>query len=201
MRFVLKALFTLSLLLWANSIAAAQPPLAILMPGGSGAAKPTDFLVRNRARFEHAGFQTVVISTPGPAVQAAKAAHAKGQKVFLVGISLGVSRAAAALQAGAPADAAVFFSGAYTNARSAMPSPGKLPPTLMVHHRMDQCPVTTPASAEAFKQWSGGRVSRIVWISSTGSTMHWACGPKAAHGYFEKDNEPISAAIGFLKAR
>lgn len=201
MRFGLTVLIAIMALSSASLIAAAEPPLAILMPGGSGAPKPGDFLMRNRARLEQAGFEIAVASTSGQAVLAAKRAHGKGQKVFLLGISLGVSRATAALTAGATADAAVFFSGAYTTARSQMPSPGKLPPTLMVHHRQDKCPVTTPASAEAFRRWSGGKVSRIVWIASTGSELHWVCGPRAAHGYFEKDSEPISAAIHFLKSR
>ena len=201
MRFVLTILFTLALSGWSAGIASAASSLAILMPGGSGAAKPGGFLLRNRARLERAGFQIIVASTPGQAVRAAKSAHARGQKVFLVGISFGVSRAMAALQAGAPADAAVFFSGAYSSARAQLPSPTRLPPTLMVHHRADQCPTTTPAGAEAFRRWAGGKVKGLVWISSSGSALHWVCGPKGAHGYFGQDIEPINAAIRFLKAR
>ncbi|MEC9343451.1 MAG: hypothetical protein VYD64_06365 [Pseudomonadota bacterium] len=185
----------------ADPSAAAGSPLAIVMPGGSGVAKPGGFLLRNRTRLERAGFQVVVASTPAQAAEAARQAHARGRKVFLLAISLGVARAAAALEAGAPADAAVFFSGAYTTARSSLRSPDRLPPTLMVHHRKDGCPTTTPASAEAFRRWAGRKIARLVWVTSTGNTLRWVCGPRGAHGYFEKDLEPISAAIAFLKSR
>ena len=201
MRSGLALIVAFLLSLQAVSIAAAEPPLLILMPGGSGVPKSDGFLIRNRARLERAGFQIAVSSNSGQTLQAAKGARAKGRKVFLIGISLGVSRAAAALKAGAPIDAVVFYSGAYSAAQQELGSPRKLPPTLMVHHRQDKCPVTTPASAEAFKRWAGGRVTQLVWISSSGDTHHWICGPKAAHGFFEKDIKPIAAAIRFLKGR
>jgi len=199
MRFALTVLIALALSPW--SAFAAQRPLAILMPGGSGAVKATDFLVRNRARFEQAGFEIVYASTAGQALKAARRGRKNGQKVFFLGISLGVSRAAAAFAAGAPVDAAVFLSGAYSLARVEIGSPGKLPPTLMVHHRADGCATTTPASAEAFRAWAGGKVARLVWISSTGNDLNWSCGPKGAHGFYENDAEALAAAIAFLKSR
>jgi dienelactone hydrolase len=193
-------LFTSALLQWANPVHAGEPPLVILMPGGSGIAKPTDFLVRNRRQFERAGFETLVSSSPQMTVRAAKSAHARGRKVFIAGISLGVSRSASALAAGAPSDAAVFFSGAYRIAQAQLRSPKNLPPTLVIHHRQDGCPVTTPTNVEPFRRWSGGRVARVVWIQTSGDNRNWICGPLGAHGFYQKDQEPMSAAIAFLKS-
>jgi hypothetical protein len=184
---------------WTGPVIAAEPPLVILMPGGTGTVKAAGFLERNQHEFERAGFRILFSTTPQQAVRAAREAHAKRQRVFLVAISFGVARAATALESGAPVDAAVFFSGAYEMARPQLDSPRRLPPTLMVHHRQDRCPTTTPQSAEAFMRWSGGKVGRIAWISSSGNQMEWACGSKGAHGYFGKDAEPMSAAIAFLK--
>jgi dienelactone hydrolase len=189
-----------ALVQWANLAVASEPPLVILMPGGSGIAKPTDFLVRNRRQFDRAGFETLVSSSPLMTVQAAKSAHARGRKVLIAGISLGVSRSASALAAGAPSDAAVFFSGAYQLAQSRLRSPKNLPPTLVVHHRHDGCPTTTPVNVEPFRRWSGGKVVKIVWIQTSGDNRNWICGPLGAHGFFQKDQEPMSAAIAFLKS-
>lgn len=201
MRFrLITILFTSALLQWANPVHATEPPLVILMPGGSGAPKTTDFLIRNKHQFERAGFETFVSSTPQMTIQAARSAHAKGRKVFIAGISLGVSRSASALAAGAPSDAAVFFSGAYRIAQAQLRSPRNLPPTLVVHHRRDGCPVTTPTYVEPFRRWSAGKVVRVAWIQSSGDNRNWACGPLGAHGFFQKDQEPISAAIAFLKS-
>ena len=180
---------------------AAGPPLVILMPGGTGAPKPGDFLIRNRKAFELAGFETLVSSTAHKTVEAAKSARANGRKIFLVGISFGVDRSVAALASGAPADGAVFYSGAYLLAQSRLGAPQRLPPTVLVHHRSDRCPNTLPANAENFRKWSGGRVARIVWIENSGSETAWICGPRGAHGFFMKDREAISAGIAFLKSR
>jgi dienelactone hydrolase len=184
-----------------HQAAAAGSPLVILMPGGTGAPKSSDFLIRNRSAFELAGFDTFVSSTAQNAVEAAKSARANGRKIFLVGISFGVDRSVAALASGAPADGAVFYSGAYLFAQSRLGTPNRLPRTLLVHHRSDLCPNTSPANAENFMAWSGGRVAKIVWINSSGGEDLWICGPRGAHGFFMKDREPISAGIAFLKSQ
>lgn len=198
MRFGWIILLALAVLVFANPIAAQEPPLVILMPGG-GANRPAGYVVRNKQRFERAGFQVRVSTTSHHTVQAASNAKAGGRKVFLVGISIGAARALAALEVGAPADAAVFFSGAYAMGQLLLKSPKKLPPTLMVHHRRDRCPFTTPGSAEEFRKWAGERVVQLVWVETSGNEPLLSCSPGAAHGFFGKDLAPVSAAIAFLK--
>ena len=186
---------------WAPLTVAAEQPLVILVPGGKGAPQQDGFLMRNKQRFDEAGFQTVVSTTPPEIVQAAKTSRAKGQKAFVVGMSIGVIKSAAALGAGAQVDGAVFFSGNYKKARDHLGSPGNLPPTLLVHHRHDKCDGTTPRNVEPFGEWSGGKVERVVWIQSSGNNRGAPpCGVFGAHGFYRKDAEPISAAIDFIKS-
>ncbi|HMB46666.1 MAG TPA: hypothetical protein VKN63_00155 [Afifellaceae bacterium] len=155
--------------------------------------------MRNKKRFDRAGFQTQISSSGKQAMRAVRAARKRGQKVFIVGMSIGVIKSAAALGKGAPADGAVFFSGNYRVARARLGSPGNLPPTLVVHHRRDRCPGTTPTNVESFKRWSGGKVKKIGWVNSTGKRAK-PCGPVGAHGFFKKDQQPISAAIAFIRS-
>jgi len=178
---------------------AIEPPLVILMPGGTGVPKANGFLIRNKQEFDRAGFETVISSTSRTTIATARAAKARGQKVFIIGISLGVARSAAALAAGARADAAVFYSGAYQTARTRLGSPQSLPPTLVVHHGEDGCPVTTPRNVEPFRRWSEGKIVKLVWITGSQNSGAWACGPMGAHGFFGQDRKAISTAINFLK--
>jgi dienelactone hydrolase len=178
---------------------AAEPPLLILMPGGSGVPKANGFLVRNKHEFDRAGFETLISSTAQTTIAAARSAKAEGRKVFIAGISLGVARSATALASGAEADAAVFYSGAYQMARTRLGSPRALPPTLIVHHRDDSCPVTTPRNVEPFRRWSNGKIVRTVWLTGSRNPQAWACGPMGAHGFFGQDGKAISTAINFLK--
>jgi dienelactone hydrolase len=179
--------------------AQAQGRVAILMPGAGGGL-PNDFLVRNKARIESAGIRTIMTTSPGEAAAISQAETAKGNKVVLVGMSLGVTHAASALAAGAKVNGAVFVSGMYDQASANLGSPSRLPATLMIHHAADQCPVTSPDIARNFAQWSGGK-ARIHWINVTGVSQGRYCGARAAHGFFQKDGPAISALVGFVKAR
>lgn len=173
--------------------------LVILVPGGEGAPQPVGFLMRNRGKFNSAGFETVISTTGRSTARLAREARGKGRKVYIVGMSIGVIKSSAALGRGAPADAAVFFSGNFERARVLLGNPGNLPPTLVVHHRKDECPGTAPRNVEDFKSWSRGRVERVVWINSTGKKGP-PCGPVGAHGFFRKDAEPVNAAISFIRS-
>lgn len=198
MRHLLLLLISAAVFNWAIPVRATERTLVILVPGGKGAPHPRGFLMRNKHQFDRVGFETQIASSAKKAIQAARAGRKRGQKVFIVGMSIGVIKSAVALGSGAPADGAVFFSGNYKTVRSRLGSPGNLPPTLLVHHRRDRCHGTTPKNVEPFKQWSGGRV-RIVWIDSSGKSGS-ACGPDGAHGFFRKDQKPISAAISFIRS-
>lgn len=179
--------------------AQAQERVAILMPG-SGGGLPNDFLFRNKSRIESAGIRAIMTTSPSQAASISQAESAKGNKVVLVGMSLGVTHAASALAAGAKVNGAVLVSGMYNEAKANLGSPSRLPNTLMIHHAADLCPVTSPDIAKSFAAWSGGR-AHIQWINNTGVSEGRYCGAKAAHGFYQKDGPAISAMIGFIKSR
>ena len=169
------------------------------MPGAGGGL-PNDFLVRNKARIEGAGIRAIMTTSPSQAAAISQTESAKGNKVVLVGMSLGVTHVASALAGGAKVNGAVLVSGMYNEARANLGSPSRLPTTLMIHHAADLCPVTSPDIARSFAQWSGGK-ARLQWINNTGVSEGRYCGAKAAHGFYQKDGPAISAMIGFIKSR
>ena len=181
------------------SAAQAQSRVAILMPGAGG-VHPGDFLIRNQAQIESAGIRTIVTTSPAEAASISQAETAKGNKVVLVGMSRGVTHAASALASGAKVNGAVFVSGGYEQAKANLGSPSRLPTTLMIHHAADQCRLTSPESARSFAQWSGGKAT-IRWIDNTGVAEGRPCGPRGAHGFFQKDGPAVSTIISFVKSR
>jgi hypothetical protein len=168
----------------------------ILFPGSAGAV-PGDFLMRNRAAF--GGFATFVTTSPSQAVAIANSEHQKGNKVFLVGMSLGTEKVASALVSGAPADGAVLVSGIWDRTMGILGSPAKLPPTLAVANPNDTCPATPPSGAAQMAQWSHGKVS-LRLISETGPPVKKACGPFGGHGFFKKDGAAVAAIVGFIRS-
>ncbi|MDB5641859.1 MAG: hypothetical protein JWN07_1176 [Hyphomicrobiales bacterium] len=179
--------------------AAAQGATAILIPGAGGPV-PIDFLMRNVASFNSAGVQTIVASSAQEAVAAASQLRRQQRRVVIVGMSRGGLTTAQALAAGASVDGAVFVSSNYNQVRSILGSSARLPPTLVVHHRDDACPPTTPSSIPSFRQWAGGRVS-VAMFSNEGPPVRGDCGPRGAHGYFMSDAAPIAAIVAFVRSR
>lgn len=180
------------------SPALAQGPTAILIPGAGGPV-PGDFLMRNIASFQAAGIQTQVATSAGQAAAAARAIARTGGRAVIVGMSRGAPTAAAAAASGAPVAGVVLVSGVYRDAMRALGSPAALPQALVVHHRRDQCPLTTPAAAQAFVAWTGGRAS-LAWIDTQGQPDGRPCGPFGAHGFFRNDAPAIGAIIGFIRS-
>ena len=182
-----------------QATAQAQKTVAILLPGAGGAV-PQDFLVRNKARFDGAGFDTVVTTSTSGAVAAANAAQQSGRKAVIVGMSRGAPQAASALASGAKVAGVVFVSGVYGEVISNLGSPQVLPPTLVVHHRADQCPLTTPELAERFVRWARGKAS-IRWINTVGAPDGRPCAPFGAHGFFQQDGPAVAAIVSFIRSR
>ncbi len=173
--------------------------LAILMPGAGGAV-PGDFLMRNQARIEGAGIQTLVTTSSSQAASVSQAETAKGRKVVIVGMSLGATHVASALAAGAKVRGAVLVSGVYEQAKANLGSPALLPTTLMIHHAADGCPMTSPDIARNFQQWAGGKAT-IRWINTRGGEDPRPCGPRGAHEFFMQDGPAVSAIVSFIKSR
>jgi hypothetical protein len=173
--------------------------LAILMPGAGGAT-PSDFLVRNKGRIGGADVSVVVTTSPAEAASLSQGASAKSRKVVLVGMSRGSIDVANALAAGARANGVVLVSGAYDKVRASLGSPSRLPATLVVHHRNDECQATPASAVPSFVAWSGGRAS-AQWIDNRGTPAPNPCGPRGAHGFFMQDGAAVSAINGFIAAR
>jgi predicted esterase len=176
-----------------------KPTLAILMPGAGGATA-SDFLVRNKGRIGGSDVSVVVTTSSGQAASLSQSASGNGRKVILVGMSRGSIDVANALAAGAKANGVVLVSGAYDKVRSSVGSPSRLPPTLLIHHRKDECDVTPASAVAPFVAWSGGRAS-TQWIDNQGAPAPNPCGPRGAHGFFMQDGAAVSAINGFISSR
>lgn len=173
--------------------------LVILMPGAGGAVA-SDFLVRNKGRIGGSGVSVVVTTSSGQASALSQKASAAGRKVVLVGMSRGTIDVAQALAAGAKASGVVLVSGAYGKVRASIGSASRLPATLVVHHRGDECQSTPPSAVASFVAWSGGRAS-AQWIDNQGAPVPNPCGPRGAHGFFMQDGAAVSAINGFISSR
>lgn len=176
--------------------ALAQKPFAILMPGAGGAT-PTDFLVRNVARFRRAGIETVVLTDPRRAVQAA-AGQPDDRTVVIVGMSKGALHTAMALKLGIKVDGAVFVSGGGRQALRVLGGRRITAPMLWVHHVKDACDKTPFAGAQAFAAKVHGRVT-LVPMRFSGTPAGPVCGPRHAHGFYQRDAKPVKAITDFIK--
>jgi hypothetical protein len=200
MRELLSALGVAALLLLSPDFALAQSgKLAVLMPGAGGAV-PIDFVVRNAGRIRAAGIETVVTTSPVQAATLVRAAVENKRKVVLVGMSRGARDVAQAIQAGARPTGVVFVSGGLNAAKRILGSPAALPATLVVHHRRDECDRTSPADAQSFVAWAGGKAT-LRWIDNNGPPAPNPCGPRGAHGFYLQDGPAVSAIISFIQAR
>ena len=172
-----------ALLVFSMSTASAQSA-AILIPGAGGPA-PIDFLMRNMDAFSRAGIEPIVATSPQQAVAFSQKLKAANRRVFLVGMSRGGMMASGAIAAGAKVDGVVFVSTGLGAVRQRIGSPAQLPSTLVVHHRNDDCHLTSPQEVTGFVQWSGGR-ARVAWIDTQGREPPNPCGPRGAHGFYTR---------------
>lgn len=180
----------------AATVAAAQTA-AILIPGAGGPV-PSDFLMRNRNAFASAGVETFIATSPQQAADLSQKLKAGNRRVVMVGMSRGGWMAAGALAAGARVDGVVFVSTGLNFARQRIGSPGRLPTTLIVHHRNDGCDKTRPQEVPGFVAWSGGR-ARVAWIDTRGPEAPNPCGPRGAHGFYMQDGPAVSAILSFVR--
>jgi hypothetical protein len=182
----------------------------VLLAGGDGnigvgadgaIAHPDNQLVRTRAAYAARGF---AVLAPDCCVDVAAAVEYMRQfgKVTLVGTSRGTQRAARGLAAGARPARLVLTSGFLSdasgdgdNVERALGSPDALPPTLIVHHRHDECRKTQPEGVAPFLEWAGGR-ARVVWLDG-GASEGDACGAWAHHGFNGIDGQVVGAVAGF----
>lgn len=182
----------------------------ILLAGGDGQigvgsdgsiAKQGNQLVRTRKAYAARGF-AVLVPDGDVDVKAAVQLMKQYGAVTLVGTSRGTQRAARGIAAGARPARLVLTSGFLSDASgdgdnviSILGSPGALPPTLIVHHRHDECRKTAPAGVAPFLAWAKSK-ARVTWLDG-GSTSGNPCEARAHHGFSGIDGQVVSAVTGF----
>jgi hypothetical protein len=182
----------------------------VLMAGGDGnigvgadgsIARQGNQLVRTREAYAQRGFAVLV---PDGNVDVAAAVQMMTQygKVTLVATSRGTLRAASGLAAGARPNRLVLTSGFLTdesgggeNVARILGSPAALPPTLVVHHRHDECGKTSPAGVAPFLAWAAGK-ARVTWLDG-GASEGNPCEAFAHHGFNGIDGRVVAAVSGF----
>ncbi len=191
---------------------AAPKASVILMPGGDGyiGAGPggtisrlrNNQLVRTRATYEARGLAVLVADADVNLVAAVEYMAKIKRPVTVVGTSRGTLRAAEGIARGARPDALVLTSGFLTNelgsgqnVANILGSPGRLPRTLVIHHRQDGCKFTQPAGVGPFIKWAAGK-ARVVWLDG-GASEGNLCGASAHHGFNGIDGRVVSLAAGF----
>jgi hypothetical protein len=72
-----------------------------------------------------------------------------------------------------------------------------LGPTLIIHHRRDDCQRTHFEQVPGFMAWAGSR-ARLVWIDG-GQNEGNPCGKRAYHGFVGRKGAVVSAIIGIAR--
>lgn len=184
----------------------------ILMPGGDGSinAGPDgeinglreNQLVRTRNAYLAQGNAVLVVDADVDLSQAVQFMRQFKAPITVIATSRGTIRAAVGISHGAKPNALVLTSGFLSNQSGAVPNvssilgdPGALPPTLVIHHRGDECRFTQPAGVEPFIQWSAAR-ARAAWLSG-GISVGNPCQALAYHGFNGLDDQVVTLAAGF----
>lgn len=175
----------------------------ILMAGGDGSLGITadgqitrlagNQLIRTRGRYAAAGYATLALDSWGDPAAAVRHMQTIARPVVVVGTSRAATRIHSALGGGP--DGIVITAGMLDVFQANVGSPAALPPTLIIHHRSDQCRVSLPALVDPFIAWSAGR-ARGVWLDG-GSTEGDPCQARSYHGFLGLDGQVVSRVVAF----
>jgi len=182
----------------------------VLIPGGDGmmginsagsfSRLRGNQLVRTRQAYISRGIATLTIDRDANIAAAITYMRNIAAPVVLVGTSRGTLRIANAIAGGAQPGAMVLTAGFLESVQQTIGSSDRLPRTLVVHHRNDQCRNTPPAAVEPFKQWGGSKVT-AVWLEG-GPGGEPYCEARSYHGFQGIDGQVVSAVARFaLSAR
>ncbi len=169
----------------------------VLVPGNAGLSD-RDPLQRAKMKYVGKGFAVLSIDKKTEIRAAMKYASESAKPVFIAAVSSGVSRLAGAIAA--PwfrAKKVVFVSGNLDSVREKVGSPDKLPPTLVIHHRLDRCSKTLPKQVDKFQQWGGSKVT-VHWMVG-GSNSGDSCAAQSYHGLADLDDEVVNTIASFLE--
>ncbi|WP_280773240.1 alpha/beta hydrolase [Rhizobium sp. SG_E_25_P2] len=170
---------------------------------GSFTDQTLSAFVRNRDRFAKSGFNTLLVDKETNLREAVEYMKRLKRPVTIVAISNATRRTAKALVQGAKPDRVVLASGEL-NAQSGplvgvadiLQDPGRLPPTLVIHHRKDACRVTNPAGVAPFHAWAGDGVRKVFWIDG-GAEGTGGCASLGYHGFGGRDAELVAEVVNF----
>lgn len=185
----------------------------ILLAGGNGRIEvQTDGSIKRagnqlvRTRFDYAkrGFAVLVPDYGYDLSDLTEYMRKIKQPVTVVGTSRGTQRAARGISKGAKPDRLVLTSGFLSdssgddeNVISIVRSPSLLPPTLVIHHRLDHCKHTSPAGVKDFISWSNGR-AKNVWLDG-GNDFGDPCDAKSHHGFLGIDSKVVNLVSQFAR--
>jgi hypothetical protein len=184
----------------------------ILIPGGDGPVEigydgairnmRNDLLVRTRFDYVEHGLAVLVVDTKVDLKLAIDVMRRVEPPVTVIAASRGTLRAAEGLAEGAHPDALVLVSGILTNesghnanVAEILGTPDRLPPTLVIHHRQDECGFSRPAGVAPFIKWADGH-ARAVWLDG-GHNGGDPCDGQAYHGFAGLDAQIVSVAAAF----
>jgi len=71
-------------------------------------------------------------------------------------------------------------------------------PMLVIGHKKDQCPFTSPAAIEEFRNWRGGENLDILLLDGPQGTGH-PCEDRAAHGFAGIDDQVVEVVSSWIK--
>jgi len=174
----------------------------VLLTGGDGyvgigadgsVARNGNWIVRTRAAYLRNGIASITLDGGADPAKAVEYMRGIASRVIVVAMSRGALKVADTLAA--RPDGIVFASSILDGARGMIGDPGRLPPTLIIHHRQDSCRLTLPDSAVTFQQWAGGK-ARLIWIDG-GSSTGDPCQARAYHGFIGREGQVVSAITSF----
>lgn len=178
----------------------------ILIPGGNGImnVRPDgtfgslggNQVVRTRKAYLAHGIATLTIDSGVDVAGAVQYMRKVAPIVVVEGTSRGTLRAPKALAA--HPNALVLTSGFWSNLPSLIGSASALPPTLVIEHRHDGCPKTSPTGVPGFQSWGGAKV-KVVWMDG-GISKGDPCEAKAYHGFNGLDSKVVSTVAQFANS-
>jgi pimeloyl-ACP methyl ester carboxylesterase len=186
-----------------------------------------NFLVRNRGRFVQQGFLVALVDAPSDRPQGlwnfrTSDAHAKDIKqviaelkkiadtpVWLIGTSMGTvsaANAAARLKEGGP-DGLVLTSTVTKESRQVSETVNAVRvkdirvPTLVVHHKKDDCAITPYELADALtRSLTHAPKKELLAFSGGDLSVSDPCEARSYHGFMGLDAEVVTAIASWIKA-
>lgn len=177
----------------------------VLLTGGDGyvgigadgsVARPGNWIIRTRAAYARRGIASLAVDGGVDVGRAIAYMRQIAPKVVVVAMSRGSLKVEPSL-AHRP-DGVVLASSMLPDVKAAVGDPSRLPPTLIVHHRLDTCRVTLADDVEPFAAWAGRR-ARVVWIDG-GTSSGPVCQARAYHGFIGREGQVVGTIASFAAA-